>query len=129
MPSRPESSRPESTRTESKCPVVQSPCVRSSRVQASSRTESKSPGVQSSSVQTMCPESSFCGMPKLCNHFRKIQIIQVLIDFRLIDLSRGCSKRIYSPLNYLNKTADGESLDLYLKSLVKKTLFIKSHLF
>ena len=49
-----------------------------------------------------------------------------MIVFKLTELSHICSKQIITPFNCLNKTAAGESLDLYWKSVFKKILFVES---
>ena len=53
---------------------------------------------------------------------------EVLIVFKLTELSLGCSKRIIHNIhfNYLNKAVDGEFLDFHLKRAFTKILFINS---
>ena len=48
----------------------------------------------------------------------------MIIVFKLIELSCSCSTRIIH-FSYLNKTADRESLDLHVKSVLKEILFIE----
>ena len=48
----------------------------------------------------------------------------MMIAFKLMELSHCCcSKRIIHIFQYLNKAADGELLDLYLKTIFKKILW------
>ena len=47
-------------------------------------------------------------------------ISKVFIVFKINELSRSYSKRKNKHFNYLNKAADGEFLDLYLKSFFKE---------
>ena len=54
---------------------------------------------------------------------------KVLIVFKLTELSCSCSKQVNIYFNYLHKTADGESSDLYLKGVFKKVLYMKSLVF
>ena len=48
----------------------------------------------------------------------------MIIVFKLTELLCSCSTRIIH-FNYPNKTADRESLDLYVKSVLKEILFIE----
>ena len=59
------------------CPSVQAVRIKASRVQTSRvqapcPSEFKCPGVQNPSVQSMCPESSFSGIPLKARYVLKI---------------------------------------------------------
>ena len=60
----------------------------------------------------------------LCNDFHKdVNGSEALIVFKLTELSRSRSKRINIYFNYLNEAADGEALDLYLKSVQENSVY------
>ena len=59
----------------------------------------------------------------------RLKWLQGVDCFKLIELLHSCSKRLNIYFNWLNKLVDGESLDLYLKRVFKKIMFIKSLVF
>ena len=60
----------------------------------------------------------------MTKRFEDLNDSEVLILFKLTGLSRSCSKRILHKA--VNKATDGEFLDLNLKSVFEKILFIKN---